>query len=511
MKTHNTFASFRRRPESSGFNDILDSGLRRNDGNKVNGTAVNLSLKYKIAIVIFLMEAVMMTAVLWSTLGRSLANTEKQISAAEQVTLDIVGDISRVALLNEDYDRVQGHIESLTDNPGVLKALLVDDRHIIVASSSLSELGETMPELVGSGTTHWRTNQLDNVSGQLGLLIVQFSRQARIDSYQEIRNLGILIAATGMALIVVFGVGFGYLLTYRLQKVVQAANQVAQGDYSVRVHLRGSDEVAQVGAAFNTMADVIAQERQQLARANSSLEQRVVERTRELEDANQEYEAFAYAISHDLRAPLRSVNGFSQALADDYASQLDDTARDYLDRIKKNTLKMAQLIDDLLKLSRVNRAEISSTTFDISQVCVEVVEELRADEPAREISIDIQPAVMVQGDPHLIRNALANLIGNAWKFTRKISGAHIRFRCEQKEGETVYMVEDNGAGFDMEYADKLFIPFQRLHHETDFPGTGIGLSTVQRTIYRHGGKIWAEGAINHGSTFYFTLGSKQNT
>jgi len=292
---------------------------------------------------------------------------------------------------------------------------------------------------------------------------------------------------------------------------VQAANQVAQGDYSVRTHLRESDEVGQVGAAFDTMADVIAEERRQLARANSSLEQRVLERTRELEDANQEYEAFAYAISHDLRAPLRSVNGFSQALADDYASQLDDTARDYLDRIKNGALKMAQLIDDLLTLSRVNRAEINSIAFDMSLVCGAVVEELRADEPTREISIDIQPAMMVQGDPHLIRDALANLIGNAWKFTGKTPDACIRFRCEQKDGETVYMVEDNGAGFDMEYADKLFTPFQRLHHERDFLGTGIGLSTVQRIIYRHGGKIWTEGKINQGATFYFTLGIKQRT
>lgn len=472
---------------------------------------MNLSLKYKIAIVIFLMEAIMMTALLWSTLGRSLANTEKQIAAAEQGTLDIVGDISRVALLNEDYDRVQGYIESLPDNPGVLKALLVDDRNIIVASSSLRELGEPMPELVDSGIIHWRTNPLDNASGHLGLLIVQFSRQARIDSYQEIRNLGILIAATGMGLIVVFGVGFGYLLTYRLQKVVHTASQLAQGDYSVRTHLRGSDEVAQVGTAFDSMADVIAEERRQLASTNSSLEQRVLERTHALEDANREYEAFAYAISHDLRAPLRSLNGFSQALADDYAAKLDDTARDYLDRIKNSALKMAQLIDDLLTLSRVNRAEIRNTTFDISQVCVEVIEELRADEPARDISIDIQPAMMVQGDSHLIRSALSNLIGNAWKFTGKTSDARIRFYSEQKDGDTVYIVEDNGAGFDMEYAGKLFTPFQRLHHERDFPGTGIGLSTVQRIIYRHGGKIWAEGAIDQGATFYFTLGSQQNT
>ncbi|HED19324.1 MAG TPA: HAMP domain-containing protein [Gammaproteobacteria bacterium] len=467
---------------------------------------MNLSLKYKIAIVIFLLEAVMMTAVLWSILGRSLANTEKQIAAAEQVTLDIVGDISRVALLNEDYDRVQGYIESLTDNPGVLKALLVDDRNVIVASSSLSELGENMPKLVDSGTTHWRTNVLDNASGQLGLLIVQFSQQAWIGSYQEIRDLGILIAATGMGMIVVFGLGFGYLLTYRLQKVVQTANQVAQGDYSVRTHLRGRDEVAQVGAAFDTMADVIAEEQRQLAHANQSLEQRVKERTRELEDANHEYESFAYAISHDLRAPLRSVNGFSQALVDDYSDKLDDTARNFLDRIRNSALRMAQLIDDLLTLSRVNRAEISSTRFDISKTCHEVVEELRAEEPSREINIDIQAEMIVQGDPHLIKDALTNLISNAWKFTCKTPNASIHFHSDRKDGDTVYIIEDNGAGFDMDYADKLFTPFQRLHHERDFPGTGIGLSTVQRIIYRHGGKIWTEGRVDQGATFYFTLG-----
>lgn len=468
---------------------------------------MNLSLKYKIAIVIFLLETVMMTVVLWDTLGHSLENAEKQIGAAEQVTLGIVSDISRVALLNEDYDRVQGYIESLPDNPGILRARLVDDRGIVVASSSLSELGERVPEPVDGGATHWRTSRIENAAGPLGALSVQFSRQAQLDSFQEIRNRGIAIAAVGMGLIAIFGLGFGYLLTYRLQKVVQAANQVAQGDYSVRTRLRESDEVGQVGTAFDTMAEVIAEERRRLARANSSLEQRVLERTRELEDANREYESFAYAISHDLRAPLRSVNGFAQILADDYGEQLDRQARDYLDRIRNSALKMAELIDDLLTLSRVNRAEISRVSFDISHVCNEVVKELRAEDPSRKVDVQVRPAMMVQGDPHLIRDALANLVGNAWKFTARTPDARIRFHCREENGETVYLVEDNGAGFDMEYVDKLFIPFQRLHHERDFPGTGIGLSTVQRIIYRHGGSIRAEGKTGQGATFFFTLGS----
>jgi len=470
---------------------------------------MNLSLKYKIAIAIFLLEAIMMTMVLWDTLGHSLENTGKQIAAAEQVTLDIVSDISRIALFNEDYDRVQGYIESLPGNPGVLKARLLDDRNIIVASSSLNELGETVPELVNSDTTHWRTSLLENEAGRLGSLSVLFSQQVQIDSFQAIRNRGIAIAATGMGLIAVFGLAFGYLLTYRLQKVVQAANRVAQGDYSVRTHLRKSDEVGQVGTAFDTMAEVIARERRQLARVNSSLERRIEERTCELEDANREYEAFAYAISHDLRAPLRSVNGFAQILTDDYAEQLDDTARGYLERIRNSALKMANLIDDLLTLSRINRAEICNVSFDMSQVCYEVVEELRADAPAREVSIDIQPGMTVQGDPNLIRDALANLIGNAWKFTGKTPHAHIRIHSRLEDSETVYIVEDNGAGFDMEYADKLFIPFQRLHRERDFSGTGIGLSTVQRIIYRHGGNIRGTGKIGQGAAFYFTLGCKK--
>jgi light-regulated signal transduction histidine kinase (bacteriophytochrome) len=320
---------------------------------------------------------------------------------------------------------------------------------------------------------------------------------------------GVTVAAIGMGLIAIFGIGFGYLLTLRLARLVEATEQISGGNYEVRSGLHGSDEIAQVGAAFDNMTRVIAEERQALANANLELDRRVKTRTRDLEEANREHRAFAYAISHDLRAPLRSISGFSQALYEDCADQLDDTAQDYLRRVKNSAEHMGELIDGLLKLSRINQAEINNESINLSTFCHELVTELRKQEPKRDVSVDIQAKVMAKGDRHLLHDALANLIGNAWKFTAQLPQARIRFGCKQANGTTVYYVQDNGAGFDPAYADRLFIPFQRLHHQKEFPGTGVGLSTVQRIIQRHDGTIWASGQPGEGSTFYFTLHSKR--
>jgi signal transduction histidine kinase len=291
----------------------------------------------------------------------------------------------------------------------------------------------------------------------------------------------------------------------RLGRLVNATEQVSQGNYDVRSGLRGSDEIAQVGAAFDNMTRVIAEERQALADANRELDQRVRSRTRDLEKANREHKAFAYAISHDLRAPLRSLSGFSQALYEDYAHQLDGTAKDYLERIKGSAERMGELIEGLLKLSRINQAEINNESVNLSVLCHELVSELRDHEPQRNVTVDIQAAILAGGDRHLLRDALANLLGNAWKFTAQVPQARIRFGADMKNGVTVYYVQDNGAGFDQAYADRLFTPFQRLHHQSDFPGTGVGLSTVQRIVQRHGGALWAKGEPGRGATFYFTL------
>lgn len=245
----------------------------------------------------------------------------------------------------------------------------------------------------------------------------------------------------------------------------------------------------------------------ELRQLKDELEQRVVERTAQLEMANKELESFSYSISHDLRAPLRSIDGFSKLVMAEQATSLDEEGQRYLSYIRENSQRMGQLIDDLLKLSRVSRAEIEKQPVHLSEVAQQLAAELQRQEPDRTVEFRIKDNIMAEGDPTLLRAVLQNLIGNAWKFTSKIQNAVIEFDFKIENGLKVYFVRDNGAGFDPQYATKLFGAFQRLHAMDEFSGTGIGLATVKRIIVRHGGEVWAEGVPNQGATFYFTLAS----
>ncbi len=241
---------------------------------------------------------------------------------------------------------------------------------------------------------------------------------------------------------------------------------------------------------------------------NEKLEQRVIERTAQLEAANRELEAFAYSVSHDLRAPLRSIDGFGQALLEDYHDSLEAEAQHYLQRVRAASQRMAELIDDLLTLSRLTRSEMHLEMVDLSDLAWVIAAELARFDPDRKVEFVVAPDVVVRADTQLMRAALENLLGNAWKFTAKHPRARIEFGVlPHPDGQPAYFVRDDGAGFDMAYADKLFGAFQRLHTPAEFSGTGIGLATVQRIIHRHGGQVWAEGAVGRGATFYFTLGS----
>jgi PAS domain S-box-containing protein len=248
------------------------------------------------------------------------------------------------------------------------------------------------------------------------------------------------------------------------------------------------------------------QAEEELRKYHERLEDLVAKRTVELSASNKELESFSYSASHDLRAPLRAMEGFSHILLEEYGDQLDETGKGYLLRIRSASQRMGELIDNMLKLARITRTELSVQTVNLSELVRSIADSLSQNQPEQSVEVIIQEGILGQGDKYLLTIALDNLLGNAWKFTSKQYQGRIEFGMMAQEGERVYFVRDNGIGFDMKYVEKLFVPFQRLHSEKEYPGTGIGLSIVQRIVQRHGGRIWAEAEIGKGTVFYFTLG-----
>jgi len=280
-------------------------------------------------------------------------------------------------------------------------------------------------------------------------------------------------------------------------------------DYSVRARHAGPGELQMLTVAFNEMLDEIQARDRSLQESRDQLEQRVRERTAALDASNQELEAFCYSVSHDLRSPLRSIDGFSQALLEDMEGQLDANAAGHLGRIRAATQRMASLIDDLLSLSRITRTDLTVKRVDLSAMARAVCDELSAAQPGRQMTFVVEDGLDAMVDPRLARQVLENLIGNAWKFTSKQPSARVEFGSVVRPDGRVFVVRDNGAGFDPAYADRLFGVFQRLHAMTDFPGTGVGLAIVDRIVKRHGGRVWAESAVGQGASFYFTLGGPE--
>jgi len=296
--------------------------------------------------------------------------------------------------------------------------------------------------------------------------------------------------------------------------VIRLTRTLRRGDGEVRhVHLTFAPVPNEPGidvARLVQVEDVSERVRAEAAvqALNRTLEARVAARTRELSEANRELESFAYSVSHDLRAPLRGIEGFSRLLGERHAHGLDATGRDYLERVRRGTARMGELIDALLKLARIGRAEPEVAEVDLSALAAEVAAGLADADPGRNIDLRIEPGMRTRGDRTLLQNLLENLLGNAWKFTRGRDDARVEF-CREPggDGEAWFVIRDNGAGFDPDYANKLFKPFQRLHSQDEFPGHGIGLASVKRIVERHGGEIRAEGSPGQGATFRFTLGT----
>ena len=287
-------------------------------------------------------------------------------------------------------------------------------------------------------------------------------------------------------------------ITNPLRRFTTAAAAIASGDLGQQVDVPGTDELARLGRSFNVMAS-------EVQRARSDLEHQVVERTQALRETNAELEAFSYSVSHDLRAPLRAIHGFARILLEDHGTELQPEAKRVLGVIDENTRRMGQLIDDLLSFSRLGRKELDTAPVDMTELVRTVADEIRRSAGDRPLEITIGPLPPARGDRDMLRQAITNLLDNAAKFTRRRAPGQIEVGHRADGAETVYYVKDNGAGFDPRYAGKLFGVFQRLHRAEEFEGTGVGLAIVQRIVLRHGGRVWAEGQLDAGATFSFTL------
>ncbi len=338
-------------------------------------------------------------------------------------------------------------------------------------------------------------------------------------SRQLLWSSGLTIIITLLSLIIMTGFLLRIFLRKPLKDLGEIVNSYASGKYDSSGHHMSYIEFQPFVAVLGEMGDRIKSQMTELRKHQEHLEELVEERTSDLkarttdlEQANievaainKELEAFAYSVSHDLRAPLRSIDGFSQALMEDYPDKLDEQGKGYLQRVRTATQRMGILIDDLLSLSRVTRSEMRREIVDLSTLAQSITEELQETQPERQVAFVIAPGLTTKGDAQLLHQLMENLLSNAWKFTGQHPKARIEFGVTQVNGKETLFIRDDGVGFDMTYADKLFGVFQRLHSQEEFPGTGVGLAIIQRIAHRHGGRVWAEGEVEKGATFYFTL------
>ena len=356
--------------------------------------------------------------------------------------------------------------------------------------------------------------RVENAGEFLGTVYLR-AHYERIRRLKQYLGVLALVAAVSLALAFLLSNGLLTVVTRPILAVSDVARRITTGpDYSLRANRTTDDEVGQVVDAFNGMLDELARRAKTLERAhqdtlslNAELEDRVRRRTAQLEAANQELEAFSYSASHDLRSPLRVIDSFSSLLEKSVRAHLDDRGRHYLNRIHFNVRLMGDLIDALLALAHVSRVELQREPVNLTAMAQAALDQCRERDPDRMVQVSIADNMVAQADAALINQVVQNLVGNAWKFTSKVPAASITIGCEHLPGRpSTFFVRDNGAGFDMAYVDKLFSAFQRLHDSAEFPGSGIGLATVQRIVARHEGRIWAEAALGEGATFFFTLG-----
>ncbi len=487
----------------------------------------DLSVKTKMIGISLLVVAGALTSGFTFVIINDVGDSRAEMMRDTRTTAAFLGESCAAALA---FDQPAGAAEilaSLQAIPTILGSSLYDSNGALFSAYQRAD-GTALPDRLDPGLVTGFEGDLLHVvvpivfrDEEYGTLYLRAST-AVLDEHIKSYLLTMILVMAGMLLL-------SYVLANALQRTIsrpiialgETALEIAErGDYSVRVHGGGSDEIGMLYGAFNGMIEQVEgreadrdQAEAELRRAekvlrelNLTLEERVKARTHELQDANDELETFAYSVAHDLRAPLRAIDGFSEILSDEKSNQLDEEGLRLLGVVRDNTRLMAALIEDLLELSRVSRGEMKRTTCDMEAMARAVILDLEQEvtDPTRRVSVGPLPAAI--GDPVLVRQVWVNLLSNAFKFSSSgEESAVIEVLGSVDGADRVYSVKDNGVGFDMAYTNKLFNVFERLHDRQEFEGTGIGLSIVKRVVERHGGRVWGEGRVGEGATFHFAL------
>lgn len=460
------------------------------------------------------------TALLLACIGfvaYDLASFQSALVRNLSIQAQIAGSNSVSALTFDDPSAAERNLSAFRLAPNIVSACIYgpDEKAFATYRRDSGARIPSKPQIItGSEESHWLEHDdlmlLHTIifQGQrAGFVFIQSDEETLIERMKHYFTiaLGVLVLSLIVALFLSHIVRRS--IAEPVAQLARVARKVSgEKNYAIRA-IRGKEEgeLAVLVGTFNEMLEQIEERDRSLRSAHDELERRVEQRTGELAAANKELESFSYSVSHDLRQPLRSIDGFSQALMDDYCDKLDTAANGHLKRIRSATQKMGVLIDDLLNLSKVTRSPMQREPVDLSGMAQSVAAELAKRDVRRHVEWVIEQNVQTYGDSRLLQIVLDNLLGNAWKYTSKHQSAQIEFVMKRQNGSVAYFVKDDGAGFDPEYSARLFGPFQRLHGAAEFPGTGIGLATVQRIVLRHGGTVWAEGAVEKGATFYFTL------
>ena len=475
------------------------------------------SLSRKLTRMSILVSATALLLACEAFVAYDLATFRQAIVRNLSVQAQLLGSNSVAALVFNDPESATNTLAALRAAPNVVSACVYSANGLPfaeyvrtkeVSPAPRAELGE------GEEERHWfRRDEVMLVhrvvfqGKRTGFIYLESDLQTLGERLKRYVMISIFVLLGSSMAAVAVSTALRKTIVKPIEDLAAVARSISQErNYSVRAVAQGAPaELSVLVEAFNEMLVQIEQRDREVREARDGLEHRVELRTAELAAANKELEAFSYSVSHDLRVPLRSIDGFSLALMEDYGDKLGEEARGHFERIRAATRRMGLLIDDMLELARVSRAEMQRGRVDLSGMARSVEAELRKADPGRRVECVIAEGVEAEGDARLLRVVIDNLLQNAWKYTSKHASARIEFGQMSLNGSRAYFVKDDGAGFDPAYAGKLFGAFQRLHGAVEFPGTGVGLATAQRIIHRHGGRIWAEAEVEKGATFYFTF------